>query len=590
MKKFNLRLIRKQIGKSVLRFPVAALCCSALFVIAILRINGNHLDILGDSFKWTLLLPLGFTLAVALRLFTEDSGWRNWRSYADMLVIPLLVLYYYLLPEETDFSTVATTYYVVFWLVAITGLCVAPYRSLASPALFWRYSIRIVWKFLFSVACAVILLGSVSLALFAIDALFNVSFGDKWYMYLSCFFGILFAPLFFTAGIPVASQLAGEREENYTVLRILGLYILLPVVVLYLLIFYAYELKIIITWQLPEGFVAWMTLYYSAVGLLVYFLLHYLYITKATKISTLFGRYFFYSELPVIVLLFVAVYRRTADYGITENRYFLWVSALWLLGISLYMIFIKGKSFRPVLVSLACVALLSVVGPWNAFNVSQYSQTRRFEKLLAKQEWLKEGVIPNDTQISQAQEDEWQMHDIKRYFEKRGKSLPPGIDSLYRIYQSKYSIDITGALTSNTQVSEPHAWSLTISTEAVPMEIANYDRIFYYSYQQYRENDTALSAKDSALAYTIKERPGHRIEIYRYGALSDTLSFPDIVQQFPGIAWDHITNYFHYNATPEEMSVIIDPKHKIIFMKIEGDYEKQWFDITSADMYILEKK
>ena len=70
MKKFNLRLIRKQIGKSVLRFPVAALCCSALFVIAILRINGNHLDILGDSFKWTLLLPLGFTLAVALRLLT----------------------------------------------------------------------------------------------------------------------------------------------------------------------------------------------------------------------------------------------------------------------------------------------------------------------------------------------------------------------------------------------------------------------------------------------------------------------------------------------------------------------------------------
>lgn len=586
MKKIKLSIIPSQIWKTVLRFPVATFCCVALFVIDLLVINDVcFFSQNGSGFKLNLLLPLGFVLAIALRLFTEDFGWRNWRGYMDILVIPALGLYYCLLPGKSDFSYIHLVYYITFWLVALIALCMAPYRSLARPSLFWQYNVKIWWGILFSGLCALVFLGGFCLALFAVGALFDLDIPDKWYMYLVIFWGIVFAPLFFAAGIPAQSQFGEEQKMNYTVLRVFGQYVLLPILVLYLLIFYAYELKIIINWQLPEGWVGWLTLVYSAAGLFIYFLLHYLYITKATKIATLFGRYFFYSELPVIALMFVAVYRRTADYGITENRYFLWLSALWLLGISLYMIFIKGKTFRPVLVSLACVALLSVVGPWNAFNVSKYSQIRRLEKLLAKQEWLKEGIIPNATQIDQMQEDFWQMSDIKRYFEKRGKSLPPGIDSLYNVCKELYYNNHAKSYNNAAAVEETAYFE--IKTEDRFMKIAGYDWICYYSYEG-DSDERALSAKDSTLACKVKERAGDRIEIYRYGTLLTAFSLPDAVRQIAGVDW---TDPAYYTVA-DRQTIPVNARYAVVFTDIDGiiTINSGKLNIYRAKMYILGKK
>ncbi|MDR3132839.1 MAG: DUF4153 domain-containing protein [Prevotellaceae bacterium] len=585
MKKINWSLILARMKEIVLRFPVATLCCVALFIIEILIIDGNHLDSQDDfSFKLNLLLPLGFISAVALRLFTEDLNRQDWRSYADLLVIPPLALYYSLLPGPRDFSSVDLTYYVVLCLVSITGVCVAPYRSLSKPSLFWKYIIGIGWRYLFSVICAGVFLAGLCLALLTIDTLFNVPIKEEWYLYLICFVGILFAPLFFTAGIPVLSQFVGKQDKNYTILRVFGQYILLPVLALYLLIFYAYGLKILVTWQLPDGMVGWMTICYSAAGLLVYFLLHHFYLTKATKIATLFGRYFFYSELPVLALLFVAAFRRTADYGITENRYFLWAGAFWLLGISLYMIFTKGKTFRPILVSLSCAAVLSVVGPWNVFNVSEYSQMHRLKKLLAKQEYPKEGKPLDEGQIHQAQVDYRQIQGIIKYFDKKEKPLPSGIDSLCKAYEERYE---TCRMEYREEEEVAKYTYFEIETkEAQPFEITGYDRMYYFRYWSSDANQETLSAEDATLAVKIKARPNDAIEIYHYGVLSTSISLPDAVRQIAGISWKDIS---YYDMVADKQRITIDSKYAVIFTEINGYLDKQSLNIQSARMYILEK-
>lgn len=578
-----------QIWKTVLRFPIATLCCLALFVTEILLINDAYFYGQSDSiFKLTLLLPLGFVAAVALRLFSEDLGWRDWRSYADVLVIPLLALYYFLMPGRYDFSDTSILYYIVFVLVALIGLCIAPYRSLAQPSLFWQYNVEIWWGALFSLICTMVFLGGLCLALTAVDALFNVNIPDKWYMYLATFWGIIFAPLFFAANIPAQSQLGEEQEKNCTILRVFGQYVLLPILMVYLLIFYAYGLKIIINWELPKGWVSLLTLVYSFGGLFIYFLLHHFFTTKTTKIATFFGRYFFYSELPVVALLLAAIFRRTVDYGITENRYFLWLGAFWLLGISLYMIVTKGKSFRPVLVSFACVALFSIVGPWSAVNVSECSQMHRLETLLTQQEWLQKGLAPDSAQMQQAVTDYQQVRDIKDYFshkKNRDNSFPSDIDSLCEKFEHWYKSAYL-EYTDNIEQGASVYFEVTTKEEQ-PLKISGYDRMLYLHYKGYEVDEKALTAADSTLACKIKPRDNDHIELYRYGTLVTTVFLPDAIRQITGIDWDNISSD---QTVMDKMRVVINSKYAIIFTKIEGSRTDQTLDIRAAHMYILEKQ
>jgi hypothetical protein len=561
----------------------------ALFVTEILLINDAYFYGQSDPiFKLTLLLPLGFVLAVALRLFSEDFGWRDWRSYADMLVIPLLVLYYFLMPGEDDFSDISILYYIVFVLVALIGLCIAPYRSLARPSLFWQYNVKIWWGASFSLICTVVFLGGLCLALTAVDALFNVNISDKWYAYLATFWGILFAPLFFATNIPAQSQLGEEQENNYTILRVFGQYVLLPILVVYLLIFYAYGLKIIINWELPKGWVSLLTLVYSFGGLFIYFLLHHFFTTKTTKIATFFGRYFFYSELPVVALLLAAIFRRTVDYGITENRYFLWLGGFWLLGISLYMIMTKGKSFRPVLVSFACMALFSIVGPWSAVNVSECSQMHRLEKLLTKQEWLKKGCAPDSAQIQQAVTDYQQVQDIEDYFSRkknRVDSFSSDIDSLCEKFEHWYENDYL-EYADNTEQGASAYFEVTTKEEQ-PLKISGYDRMLYFHYEVYDADEAALTAADSTLACKIKKRDNDHIELYRYGTLVTTISLPDAIRQISGIDWDNISSD---QTVTDEMRVVINSKYAVLFTEIAGYRNDSTFNIIRAKMYVLEKE
>jgi hypothetical protein len=438
--------IPEQSRNAVLRFPVATLCCFAFYIIAIFHINEDY-----DSFaKLLQLLPLGYVLSISLRLFTEDAGWRGWRSYADVTVIPLLVLYYILLPDVNDFSERTFICYGVFFLVAIIGLVIAPYRSLAQPERFWIYNVKIVWSMLLSVICTGILFGGLSLTLISVEFLFDVTV-PYGYFHLSVFWCVFVAHLVFAAGIPAQSQRMEQSKANYSILSMIGQYILLPLLLLYLIILYIYGLKILIIQQLPEGEIAIMTIAYSVAGLFVYLLLHHSFITKTSKAAIYFCRYFFYSELPIIVLLFVAVIRRTVDYGITESRYFLWLGVFWLLGISLYMIFTGGKSFRPVFVSFAVVMLLSVTGPWSMFNVSDYSQKNRLEALMIKNNVLNEGKYVYDPSVSKNNYDE--MENIVMYFvtKRNVRYLQPlftdNIDSIC----SKHNIykEITSTLIYN---------------------------------------------------------------------------------------------------------------------------------------------
>jgi hypothetical protein len=83
-------------------------------------------------------------------------------------------------------------------------------------------------------------------------------------------------------------------------------------------------------------------------------------------------------------MLFIAIGKRVTEYGVTEQRFFLIVLGGLLFGLAGYFIFSGRKKIKVIPISLFTVALLTLWGPWSAYNFSLRSQKSRAEKILEK--------------------------------------------------------------------------------------------------------------------------------------------------------------------------------------------------------------
>ncbi len=158
-----------------------------------------------------------------------------------------------------------------------------------------------------------------------------------------------------------------------------------------MIILYAYEGKILLAWDLPKGWVSNLVLLSAVAGILAFLLLHPL--KQTTDWVRRFNKAYYVALVPLVGLLFVAIYVRINEYGVTEPRYFVATLAVWLLGIVLYFLFSRADNIKIIPISLFVLCMLSIVGPWGAFSASDRSQLNRLYRVLETNKWLKNGKI-----------------------------------------------------------------------------------------------------------------------------------------------------------------------------------------------------
>ncbi|HEX9652288.1 MAG TPA: DUF4153 domain-containing protein, partial [bacterium] len=112
----------------------------------------------------------------------------------------------------------------------------------------------------------------------------------------------------------------------------------------------------------------------------------------------IFARWYYRAQVPLVIMLLLAIWRRISEYGVTENRYFVLVMGASLAAIVLYFIFSKQKNIKIIPLTLCSLAFLSAFGPWSAFAVSARSQMHRLETLLLKNNILIEGFVQKSSQ------------------------------------------------------------------------------------------------------------------------------------------------------------------------------------------------
>jgi len=586
MKKY-LKTVVAQFKELFFRFPVATLFCVLSFLIFVGEVADWDILYEIEMQSAVMVSTLGFVLSLCAGIFAEDKEWKSWRKRIDVLVIPLMVGYFFWLIQNNEISHINGIAHIIFSLVAMSLLSIASFSTTKSPIILWQYNVKMLWQLLLATICAVIFFSGFALALSAVQVLFDILSSGRSMGYLSAFFFSLFLPLFFAAGIPTKTQI--HEAKKFPVLKIIGQYILIPILATYLIIIYAYGLKILFIWELPKGMLSWLILVSSGAGLLIFFMLHNLYVTKATKISTLFGKWFFYLKLPLLGLLFLAILRRVADYGITESRYYVLLAACWLLGITIYIIISKGRTVRPIIISFIIVALCSLVGPWSVFSVSQKSQYNRLEKILAENDLLENGKFSNDSTrvISKAVSAE--CKDIFYFFASKNnvEYLQPLFTcDLAAICKSEGRWNLASTVFSKVEIAadteEPFVqkdYFLTMQKAA--LSTSGYDFFIYYEYYSWEERKEIAESELMGNPHVVVARQDAIIELYSSGSLYKTFDLKKLATKIASRLSDDSSSQ---TLSYEQLSVV-EQHCRIVFKNITGNLKEG--NIDRAEMYIF---
>lgn len=97
--------------------------------------------------------------------------------------------------------------------------------------------------------------------------------------------------------------------------------------------------------------------------------------------------------LPLIVRLFIVIWKSMSVNGITELQYFELLLAVWLLFVAVYFSIFRRASIRWIPISLCIVAFLSSFGPWGVFAVSLHSQQQQLKEVLIKNKLFADGKV-----------------------------------------------------------------------------------------------------------------------------------------------------------------------------------------------------
>lgn len=396
------------------RFPLVMFTAIVGTIAAIILIEGSTDATEKILEKMLMSAVLGIPLFLSAAIAVEKWQLKGVNKWLPSIAAAALVLVYYLSLNIGKYgpSNPAIIRFIGLALAAQLLVAYLPYLDKTPIADFWEYNKRLFGHLAVGIFYSLVLFAGLSVAILAVDNLFDLHIDGEIYGQLFALIGGIFNTAYFLAHFPREFSFSSEEENAEVALsdepvlytsafKNLTKFILIPIVGIYFLILYAFSAKILLTWELPQGWVSKLVLGFSVAGIFTYLLNYMLVKIDGGKLVCNYRRSFFYILLPMVLLLFVAIGRRVSDNGVTEARFIVMSTGAWLLLLSLYFIISKKDNIKFIPLSLSIFSLLTVLGPFNAFNVSARSQVHRLEMILTKHSMLADGkVVPAKDSLS----------------------------------------------------------------------------------------------------------------------------------------------------------------------------------------------
>jgi len=494
------------------RFPLpilaAILATFSMIMAAELEFKSSN-ETVQILLKLAQTFALGIGLYAAIRLYGEKhTNDETMRWVLPVVGTVFLALYFFMLPAEMGLKDVYRM--LVVAMVLHLAVSFSLHFGSSNHLGFWNFNKTLFLRIILSGIYSMFIYGGIVIAMVAVTELFDFSINEKRYFELFLIVVGVFNTIHFLAGMPQDWDEIDTEDDYPMGLKIFTQFVLLPLVSIYLLILYGYLIKILINWEIPQGILPYLVLIFSGLGIFALLLIYPLSEQEKYAWIKKFSYIFYLSLFPLIILLFVAVFMRIGDYGVTENRYFIVILALWLAGISIYLLINKIRNIKMIPISLAIIGIISVYGPVSSFSVSERSQFNRLKELVEENNILKGGVVIDSTQTIDF-EVRTQITDITSYLiETHGyKALQPlfkqNLDSLFDSiswYTTTQNILNLMHVPHTTQYSDRTSYVSSSFTCENPttnvLDIQNFDFIF----EQYVNYGDSLARTDQRILNT----------------------------------------------------------------------------------------
>ena len=604
MRFFSIEKIKKGTQKSVQRFPFVLFVAVTASVTAVifLELSFAQKKDLSYILNTTFVAFLGISFMFGLALIAEKAKLDLTKSLG-LKILGLLVLlaYYLFLPQEFPESPDKyTAGFILFILASHLFVSFAAFYSKFDTNAFWQFNKTILIHFIISAFYSLVLFAGLSIAIAAVSVLFELSIDEVIYPQLFFLVAGIFNTVHFLSGVPENLDDLDEVHDYPKELKIFAKYLLIPLVTVYIVILYAYTLKIIFEWEWPNGWVANLVLSFSIVGILSILLLHPIKDDSDNKWIKSFTKYFYYSLIPLVILLMLSIYRRISDYGVTVNRFLVATLAVWLAFIVIYYVFSREKNIKVIPFSLFVAVIFSAVGPMSAFRVSERNQMDRLIELLNKNEIYVDGKISN-VSGDIGFEDEKNISSIVDYMVNvhGEESLQPlfsdPIDSVivdqdYGSYTTKILKTMGLEFISeslNMQVANSSSIYTILSSErnSNSVNVENYEWMIRFN--QYGSSASEVEFKINKEEFGIDIVDRNRLVITKAGEEFYKTDLSSIAKSFFG---DESRDVFEVRKEAEEF-VFMDSSEdldiKIIFSQIQIEIQDDEFFINQIEAVVL---
>ena len=427
MKKLNLKILNfKSIKDTFKRFPftiTSATLASIFFIMA--TYDEYAEDFNNKMISYGLVFAFAIFLYAFIKLFNE--GLRNFYDLKNLknnnllkvisyvITLPILYGIYELVYDKAGPLSNYNDNFVFFTLIAFLVVGTSFVAKFNYHKDYVVYVAKILRAFIISNIYSFIVFIGISSIVFALDSLFKFDFGSLVYLRIGIFSFILFNVITFFQDFPKVRDSFTDYKYPKP-FRILLVYIITPLVIIYTLILLAYFIKILALWQIPNNLIVNLVIWFAAFSVVyLFFLSRVDSIGFINKLKIIFP----ISLFPLLGMMFFAIYLRISEYGLTENRYIVIAGGLWVFLSLIYYIFYRDNSNITVPIFLAAIILITGIGPASATSLSLRSQNARFEKLLKENNMIAGEGIRSDVNIDSSAKN--QIIDIVSYMDKRDR-------------------------------------------------------------------------------------------------------------------------------------------------------------------------
>ncbi len=379
-----------ELRETIRRFPLSVICALILFVISILSIH-NIVDFDGEIIgRIVFVVACCYFWFGISKLMSESQEWSTVKHYSVSFIVAVGIASLFAL------SNVWAMHLIFLMPALLLGIMIAPYIKGGDDLSFWFFN-RMMWfGVVISYAALIMFAGGLSAALGAINVLFGVKvygeiYGDIW-----SFAALVLGPVYALSWVPKKFEFTQEDCNDPPGLKFIVNWISAPMVFVYLLILYAYFGKIVITGEVPNGYLALLISGFAGAGIVTYLVAWPLREEGSPQLR-FFYKIFFPALLIPVCFHFYAIWERVDAYGITEQRYLIIISSIWFMLSALGYSFSKMPiKFIPMI--LAVLMLFGSFGPWGGVSVSGQSQYARLETLLNKHNLIVDGKAVKATE------------------------------------------------------------------------------------------------------------------------------------------------------------------------------------------------